>query len=605
MRAARDPIACFQRLERRQLLSGDLDVTFNFQPAGTPTANGTVADFGDVFGDRRNRYAYGWNVDSRDIMRDRNKIADQRLDTVAQIQQDGETHTWELQVPDGQYDVTLTSGDSRYLDGQHDIDAEGVRVMYGVQSKKKPFLEATKLITVTDGRLTISPESGGVNAKLNSVRIVSHRDGQPSTAPLVSVQAIDASMHEEGVDTAGSIRFTRSGGDVSEELTVAFDWSGSAGTKDFRGRPNNIVFAAGSSVATLPLNARRDDVAEATETAKLTLLPMLGYRVGSPASASVTVFNGTDSPTATPPASPVFSDIHWSATNSPPAVFSETTSAVVGNALYLFGGFTANFSPQKNVYRFDGKSWTRLMDAPVAFTQPGAAVVDGKVWFAGGYIGNGSGGQTFGTRNVLIYNPAADSWSVGPSLPSARSTGNLVKVGRKLYFIGGETANRAADASTMFVYDLDHSSAGWITGPSMPLARNRAAAIVVDTKVYILGGQIGFDSGLTAHDEIQVFDTQANTWTIGANKLPAVRTHVMNSAQYLGGKIILVTGENAHDKPQNTVWSIDPSTLVTTALSPFPDARFTTATGIVDGKLYAIGGYHGGIASQGYVGTLA
>lgn len=842
MNHAKSPTAAVRRavesLESRRLMHGGFDATFNFQPEGSPVAPGTIADYGYAYNDRGNGHTYGWNGDARGIMRDRNKTSDQRLDTVAQIQQSGALYRWELAVPNGQYEVTITAGDSKYLDGEHHIAAEGTRVMYGVQSAKKQYLNTTKLITVTDGKLTISPESTGVNSKMISVGVKSHHDA--ADLPSVSVHATKASLYEAGADSQATLLFSRTG-DTDEPLVVHVAWSGSAGTKDFRGRgtevtipagqnsavytltgrddqvgeatetakvvivpgddynpsadknaavslfdgrtpdqppsgkpkvsvvasdafasedgdlgeytitrdvatdalsifwnwsslatsadyqigivrpggttftarpntinfeigqteirlrlraiddsaaegnehatlnliastgaytvnpdaasaairiadndgtsarpvitiaatdghateggntgamrltrtgdlsasmvvelawsasagsgdvnrPGTVTFAAGSSTATITLTATDDALAESDETATATIVTGAAYSVGSPATASILIHDN-DSP---PPAGS-FSNINWSTTSSPPIVLCETTSIVIDNQLYLFGGFTANFRPQKVAYRFDGQTWTRLKDTPVAFTQPGHTLVDGKVWVAGGYIGKDTGGQTFGTSDVRIYDPATDSWSMGPSLPAARATGNMVKVGRKLYFIGGETANRASDSNQMFVYDLDNTSAGWKTGPSMPMARNRAAAVVVDSRIFILGGQNGFDGNLVAHDEIQIFDTAANTWSVGARMLPAVRTHVMNSAQYYKGRIILVTGENAHDKPQNNVWSIDPSTLVTTALNPFPDSRFTTATGIVNGKLYAIGGYRGGIATQGYVGTF-
>lgn len=821
-----------ESLESRRLFAGSLNTTFNFQPEGSPLAAGTVADYGRTFADRGNGYSYGWTTDSRGIMRDRNKTGDQRLDTVAQIQQNGQSHTWELAVPNGQYEVTITAGDSRYLDGQHHIDAEGVRVMYGVQSTKKPYLKASKVVTVTDGKLTISPETSGVNSKLISVGVRSI-----ATPPTLSVQVTNTEIYESGADSEATLLFTRSG-DPSQPLTAMLAWSGSAKTGDFRGRPTEVTFAAGESTATLILRGRDENVAESAESAKFNIVPAPAYLVASNAGATITLRDGAspDAPAGKPIVSVVasiavasedgdegeftlsrdngtgplavswnwsslasggdyqigvvrpggtvftsrpnaiafepgetvirlrlrptddsaeegnenatlnlaasddytvrssaasasiriddndltgnkpvvtiiatdahateggdtatmtlyrtgdlsdtlfvplnwggsagagdvnrpgsaffeqgsatatitltaiddsiaegdeslsatvvpndvsdvggsvtatitihdrgvgnpasFSNINWATTSSPPIVLCETTSIVIDNQLYLFGGFSANFKPQKVAYRFDGTKWTQLKDTPVAFTQPGCTLVDGKVWIAGGYIGKDTGGQFFGTTDVRIYDPATDTWSMGPSLPQARATGNLSKVGRKLYFTGGETANRATDSNAMFVYDLDNPNAGWTSGPSMPLARNRAAAVVVESKIFILGGQTGFDGGLTARDEIQIFDTLTNTWTVGAKKLPAVRTHIMNSAQYANGRIILVTGENAHDKPQNNVWSIDPSTLVTTALGSFPDSRFTTATGIVNGKLYAIGGYRGGIATQGYVGTF-
>jgi N-acetylneuraminic acid mutarotase len=827
-----------ENLEPRRLLHGEFDVTFNFQPEGSPLAPNAVPDYGYTYGDRGNGYAYGWNIDSRGIMRDRNKTPDQRLDTVAQLQQNGESHVWELEIPNGQYEVTLFAGDSKYLDGQHHIDAEGTRVMYGVQSTRKQYLKATKIIDVQDGRLTISPESSGVNSKLISVDVKSfHPAGE--ALPIVSIATI-TNVAEEGVSN-GVVRVSRSADDISADLVVGLDWSGSAGKKDIKARPasvtipagsafvdisiipiddaldealetaaitirpagnyqatdkvfttvtikgdeavvgpeptkptvtviasddsagedgdegeyqltrdqtsgsltvtwtwsslatsadyqigrvtnngttftarpntitfangeseirlrlraiddtavegnehatlnlatssayvigsgfasasilirdndpapttksnvtiaatdseategggtaaitltrtggtqtgtlvvpltwsgsagsadlnrpSSVTFAAGASTATIILTATDDALVESDETATATIAADAAYTVGSPAAASVTIH---DNDTVAPG---TFTNINWSTTSSPPVVFSETTSATIDNKLYLFGGFNGVFSPQKNVYRFDGTTWTRMNDSPVAFTHVGSTEVDGKVWFAGGYLGNGSGGQIFGTTNVRIYDPSNDTWANGPSLPSARAAGSMVKVDRKLYYFGGEVANRTSDSTTMWALDLDNQSAGWVAKASMPMARNHVPAVASNGKIIVLGGQTGYDGNLVARDDIQLYDVASNTWTVSSKKLPGARSHTVSATLLYQGKIIMVGGESAHDVPQKNVWAIDPSTLVTTALNNFPTERFSAAMGIVNGKLYVIGGYRGGIATQGYVGTF-
>jgi hypothetical protein len=836
MRSNRHPIRrAVESLESRRLLHGDFDVTFNFQPEGSPPASDTVADFGYAYGDRGNGYAYGWNVDSRDIMRDRDKTADQRLDTVAQLQQNGESHSWELEIPNGQYEVTLFAGDSKYLDGEHHIDAESTRIMYGVQSTKKQFLKSTKIIDVQDGRLTISPESSGVNSKLISVTVKSYhaaealpvvsiatinsiaeegagsgmirvsrvaddisqdlvvgldwsgsagkkdvqsrpssvtipagaasvdvaivaiddtydealetaaitvrpsgnyatsdkvftavtvkgneaeipteptkptvavtvtdadadedgdeaefkltrdvatgsltvnwtwsslaagadyqigrvttsgttftarpntitfangeteirlrlravddstiegnehatlnlstnsayligsglgsasvliRDNDPNSKSTITIAATDADATEGG-DT-GSIRLTRTGGTQTGTLVVPLTWSGSAGSGDVN-RPSSVTFAAGASTVSITITATDDALAESDETATATITAGTTYTVGSPAAASVTIH---DNDSSTPGS---FANVNWSTTSSPAVVFSETTSHTVNGNLYLFGGFNGVFQPQKNVYKFNGSSWTRMNDSPVAFTHVGSTEVDGKVWIAGGYIGKSTGGQTFGTTDVRVYDPSNDSWSMGPSLPSTRASGNLQKVGRQLYFFGGEVANRTSDSTTLWTLDLDNQSAGWVAKASMPMARNHVPAVVSNGKIIVLGGQTGFDGGLVAHNEIQIYDPVANSWSVSSKTLPGNRSHTVSATLLYQGKIIMIGGESAHDVPQNNVWSIDASTLVTTALNTFPDARFSVAAGIVNGKLYAIGGYRGGIAQQGYVGTF-
>lgn len=703
-----------EQLEPRRLLHGDVNLTFNFQPASTPTPSGAIADSGLVFGDRGNGYAYGWSANNTANVRDRNMVANQLLDTVA-FMQNGTTVGWELEIANGDYDVTIGSGDARYRDGVHDIRAENTRVMYGIQSSKKQFLKVTKTVTVTDGRLSLSVGPDAVGAKINYVTIRTNHD-VPHDIPTVSITAPDDSA-TEGEDD-GLFRLTRTSESVSEPLTVQLAWSGSAGKKDIRSRPGLITFPANVSTYDIPVQPIDDALDESLETATATVVALSGvYTVGSPSKASVFVVGeepdvipdpekptitvaaidntaseaggtglirftrtseqlssslvvnlnwtgsanhndvdqsaqsvtfpanqstvdlvisaiddsldesletatisiagpgGSDLYVVGSPSSadvliedndepPALSNVTWSSTTAPPISFSESTSVVLNNRIYLFGGFNGAFVPQSNVYSYNGTSWTTHANSPKAFTHTGHANISNTVaWFAGGYIGNGSG-QTFGTTEVLTYNASTDTWGTAPALPSARASGNLVKVDNFVYYFGGENFNRTADMTTMWALDLNNQNAGWVTKASMPMSRNHASALEVDGKIYVLGGQTSYDDNLVAHDDIQIYDPANNTWTVASQTLPGNRSHTSQSAFYHLGKIVMVTGESAHNVPVNTVWSIDPDTLTTTSLNNFPDSRFSVAAAIFNDKLYAFGGYAGYIPNTAYVGTF-
>lgn len=699
-------------LEPRQLLHGDVNLTINFQPKSTGKVAKTIADYGNAYGDRGNGYAYGWNADNTANVRDRNMVANQLQDTVA-FMQNGPNRTWQLEIANGEYEVTIGSGDARYRDGVHDIWAENTRVMYGVQSARKQFLQVMKRVVVSDGKLTLSAGPEAVGAKINYLIVRSYH--APASLPTVSVTATDDSATEgedtgtfrltrtgslaasltvpltwsgsavrkvpdivslpgsvtfaagastvdiiitpiddvfdesletvwatitpnsghykigspgtaavfiigaepppvpekpvvtviatdpiatEGGDT-GTVRFTRSSDGLAAPLTVHFTWTGSAGSGDVDRSQTSITFPANQATVDLIITAIDDALDEPDETATILLTadPDV-YTVGSPSSASVTIVDDDEPPVQT------LTNITWASTTAPPISFSETTSLVLNGRIYLFGGFNGAFVPQKNVYSFNGTSWTTHANSTKAFTHTGhAAISDTVAWFAGGYIGNGSG-QIFGTSEVLTYDAATDSWGTAPALPAARAGGNLVKIDRTVYYFGGENFNRTADTANMWALDLDNQNAGWVTKTSMPMARNHASALEVDGKIYVLGGQTGFDNGLVAHDDIQIYDPVANTWSVPTQKLPGNRSHTAQSAFYTHGRIVMLTGESAHNVPVNTVWSIDPTTLTTTSLNNFPDSRFSVAAAIFNDKLYAFSGYKGTIATTSYVGTF-
>ena len=140
-------------------------ININFQPEGEPVPSGYTADVGDIFGVRDNGCEFGWDQDTSARTRVRGVEADARLDTLTHLQLGGDV-TWELAVPDGNYDVTLMAGDPSHIDSDYAIEVEGELIVQGTPSQSKHFIEGSGAVQVQDGRLTVSNAPGAVNNKL-------------------------------------------------------------------------------------------------------------------------------------------------------------------------------------------------------------------------------------------------------------------------------------------------------------------------------------------------------------------------------------------------------------------------------------------------------
>ena len=142
------------------------DIMINFQPAGATLPSGYKKDDGSTYNSGR---GYGWNrsVDSRD----RNSNNDQRLDTFI-FTHKGPPATWTYDLPNGDYLVSLASGDPVYSQGAHHVSVEGQSVIQQVSTKRNEFLTITDFpVTVTDGNLTINVHTNGQSVLLNYVNI--------------------------------------------------------------------------------------------------------------------------------------------------------------------------------------------------------------------------------------------------------------------------------------------------------------------------------------------------------------------------------------------------------------------------------------------------
>jgi hypothetical protein len=157
----------------------------NFQPEGAALPPGYLADYGDTFADRANGLRYGWNFDLRAQARDRNAPTspDQRYDTLIFMEPETAA-TWEVEVPNGIYQVHLAAGDATDLAGVYRIGVENVLTVHGTPSPAAPFVEGVTVVRVEDGRLTIKGQSGSFRNRVCFVDII------PVPAPRLEIDRV-------------------------------------------------------------------------------------------------------------------------------------------------------------------------------------------------------------------------------------------------------------------------------------------------------------------------------------------------------------------------------------------------------------------------------
>lgn len=150
-------------------------LNINFAPAGAAVPAGYVADTGAVYGDRGHGLTYGWNIDNSASARDRDSASalDQRYDTLTHLQKPDGARTWEIAVPNGRYLVHLVAGDPSALDSTFRLQLETTVALSGTPSSASPWVEATVVVTVSDGRLTLSNAPTSTNNKVNYLDITS------------------------------------------------------------------------------------------------------------------------------------------------------------------------------------------------------------------------------------------------------------------------------------------------------------------------------------------------------------------------------------------------------------------------------------------------
>lgn len=263
--------------------------------------------------------------------------------------------------------------------------------------------------------------------------------------------------------------------------------------------------------------------------------------------------------------------------------------------IYCIGGAYGATALQEigdvEVYDPRTNHWRRVESLVTPRAMLGAAARDGQIIAFGG-------GEAFihtGAQHALaaseVYDPAADLWSPGASLPVGRADAAVAAApDGRVWVIGGWSSWIAAEIST--VDDVSVLGADWIwSQPTLlptPATRHGARAVATpDGRIWLLGGRpASMDPPFLSVD---VLDPDAATWrqakqpTLGAHYLGAVALGV-------DGTIYVIGGDDGHSATTH-VEAYDPATETSAPVAELPIPLFDTAavTGD-DGRIYVVGG---------------
>ncbi len=220
----------------------------------------------------------------------------------------------------------------------------------------------------------------------------------------------------------------------------------------------------------------------------------------------------------------------------------EAAAAVVGEKLYLLGGFHTpdlKVSSRCDVYDPMSDSWTRLADLPLPVTHAGVTVANGEVWVAGGFAGDHPGAAT---AEVWRYDVENNAWTRGPSLPEPRGSGALVEFDGELHFFGGVKADRDTDAADHWVLRLEDRGE-WQPRAPMLKARNHLSGDALNGKIHAVGGQYRHDFAPLDIDLHEAYDPATGSWSRLAPLLRP-RSHCEPGTFVHEGLIIIAGGRS-------------------------------------------------------------
>jgi len=150
----------------------DFSIHINFQPKNAPQYQSYEVDSGNKFGYRDNGLHYGWNQNNHHA-KDRNSSLsqDQRYDTLIETQLGNQNRYWEIELPNGVYDVHVVMGDATKFNSVYRLDVEGQTVIDGTPNSGMRWFEGVVIVEVEDGRLTLTNTPGSDDNKINYIDI--------------------------------------------------------------------------------------------------------------------------------------------------------------------------------------------------------------------------------------------------------------------------------------------------------------------------------------------------------------------------------------------------------------------------------------------------
>ena len=290
----------------------------------------------------------------------------------------------------------------------------------------------------------------------------------------------------------------------------------------------------------------------------------------------------------------------WKIVSQLPTGRSAFSTAVVDGKIYLIGGLLFE-SEKKNtfglstveVYDTKNNSWQRLADMPTPRLQAGAAVVDGKIYVVGGYSVIDRRMKIL--KVVEVYDPQTGTWVRKQDMSIPRRQFGIGVAAGKIYAIGGENFfdfEKPQRLDHVEVYDSVSDT--WAKRADLPSRRDEVKVAVVRDTIYIIGGfrwpPVGLGGLGNALATIEVYQPKTNRWREKAD-MPNLRanfsTVVVDDKIYLiGGYSIALERFDGHLK---TVEVYDPETERWDESPPMPTKNTPFGAAAVNGKIYILG----------------
>ena len=232
-----------------------------------------------------------------------------------------------------------------------------------------------------------------------------------------------------------------------------------------------------------------------------------------------------------------------------------------GDKFYLMGGRNSD-NKKVDIYDPVTDTWSAsVSEPPIELHHFQAVEYEGLIYIVGAFTGGYPTEQP--VPNIYIYNPANDTWHVGPEIPRPRGAAGVVVYDDKIYLAGGLQDGHQGDY-VAWLDEYDPRTKSWKIMPDLPKYRDHFHAAVIQDKLVLAGGRLS-----DADKNIKTENHPAELLPV----LPAGETNVFN---------VYV--------PNVNIFNFDNNAWEQSAIPDIPTPRAGTAAGVIGNEVIIIGG---------------
>lgn len=224
----------------------------------------------------------------------------------------------------------------------------------------------------------------------------------------------------------------------------------------------------------------------------------------------------------------------------------------VGDKFYTIGG---RENPQEiEIYDYSSDSWSTGSLAPHDFNHFQAITYEGLIWVLGAFQTNDS--PEVNATHVYMYNPALNQWIQGVPIPSSRQRGSagVALHDNKFYVVGGNTLGHNG-AYVSYFDEYNPATGIWANLTDAPRPRDHFHAVVVEDKLYAIGGRLTGGAGGLFEPQVQevdIYNFTTNSWSTLDNSKNIPHPRAGLTACVFQNEIFTIGGESTFGSPTNT-----------------------------------------------------